>query len=77
MRLLSQGYFNQILTVKTWVSRIGGKSFQLDHEIVCTQTGNLLAKGNAIIVYFDFVEQESAVIPDLLRESLKQNLIET
>ncbi|WP_026582295.1 acyl-CoA thioesterase [Bacillus sp. J33] len=74
---LSQGYFNQILTVKTWVSRIGRKSFQLDHEIVCSQTNNLIARGNAIIVYFDFQKQESADIPDLLREGLAQNLIES
>ncbi|UOE53180.1 acyl-CoA thioesterase [Bacillus sp. CMF12] len=74
---LSQGYFNQILTVKTRVSRIGTKSFQLDHEIVCTQTGDLIAKGSAVIVYFDFGKQESAVIPDLLREGLNQNLRET
>ncbi len=42
---LSQGYFNQILTVKTWVSRIGSKSFQLDHEIVCSRTNDLIARG--------------------------------
>lgn len=74
---LSQGYFNQILTVKTWVSRIGSKSFQLDHEIVYSETGDLIAKGSAFIVYFDFSKQESAIIPDLLREGLTQNLRET
>ncbi|URM31097.1 acyl-CoA thioesterase [Cytobacillus firmus] len=73
---LSQGYFNQILTVKTWVSRIGSKSFQLDHEIVCSQTGTHIARGNALIVYFDFAKQESAVIPDPLREGLNQNVRE-
>ncbi|MBT2688702.1 acyl-CoA thioesterase [Bacillus sp. ISL-47] len=73
---LSQGYFNQILTIKTWVSRVGGKSFQLDHEIVCSQTNEVIARGHAIVVYFDFNKQESATIPDLLREGLRQNLIE-
>lgn len=74
---LSQGYFNQILTVKTWVSRIGSKSFQLDHEIVCSQRSDLIARGHAVVVYFDFDKQESAVIPDLLREGLRENLVES
>lgn len=68
---VSQGYFDQILTVKTYVSRIGSKSFQLEHDIVCSQTNELIAKGNAIIVYYDFKNQKSEELPDLLIEGLK------
>jgi acyl-CoA thioester hydrolase len=31
---ISQGYFNQTLKVRTFVTRIGTKSFELGHEIV-------------------------------------------
>ncbi|MFE8700427.1 acyl-CoA thioesterase [Cytobacillus sp. FJAT-54145] len=72
---VSQGYFNQILTIKTYVSKIGTKSFQLEHEIICSQTNALIAKGNAIIVYFDFVNQKSDVIPAELREGLESYLV--
>lgn len=72
---INQGYFNQLLTVTTSVSKIGTKSFQLEHEIICSQTKQLIAKGNAIIVYFDFNEQQSAAIPDLLREGLKSYIV--
>lgn len=68
---VSQGYFDQILTVRTYVSRIGSKSFQLEHDIVCSQTNELIAKGNAIIVYYDFKNQKSKDLPDLLKEGLK------
>ena len=68
---VSQGYFDQILTVRTYVSRIGSKSFQLEHDIVCSQTNDLIAKGNAIIVYYDFKNQKSKELPDLLKEGLK------
>lgn len=39
---VSQGYFNQILAIKTYVSKIGTKSFQLEHDIVCAQTKQLI-----------------------------------
>ncbi len=70
---VSQGYFNQLLTVKTFVSHVGNKSFQLEHEIICSQTHEMIAKGNAIIVYFDFDKQTSETIPDHLREGLESN----
>jgi acyl-CoA thioester hydrolase len=68
---ISQGYFDQLLTVKTYVSRIGTKSFQLEHDIVCSQTNELIAKGNAIIVHYDFKNQRSEVLLELLKEGLK------
>lgn len=68
---VNQGYFNQILTIKTYVTKIGTKSFEINHDIGCSQTGQLIAKGNAVIVFFDFKEQKSKHIPELLREGLK------
>jgi acyl-CoA thioester hydrolase len=72
---VSQGYFDQLLTVKTYVSKIGSKSFQLEHDIVCSQTQQLIAKGNAIVVYYDFTNQKSEVLPELLKVGLKSYLM--
>ncbi|PLR95312.1 acyl-CoA thioesterase [Bacillus sp. T33-2] len=72
---ISQGYFDQTLTVKTYVSRIGTKSFQLEHDIVCGQTYQLIAKGNAVMVFFDFKKQKSEIMPELLKEGLKSFLV--
>ncbi|TMU87380.1 acyl-CoA thioesterase [Bacillus sp. BHET2] len=71
---VSQGYFNQELRISTYISRIGSKSFQLEHDILCADTHQLIAKGNAVIVYFNFNEQRSEVIPDLLKNQLNTYL---
>ncbi|WP_026695732.1 acyl-CoA thioesterase [Peribacillus kribbensis] len=71
---VSQGYFNQILSIKTYVSKIGTKSFQIEHEITCAQTGELIAKGMAVIVYFNFETQKSEVLPPLLKSALEENV---
>lgn len=72
---VSQGYFNQILSVKTYVSKIGNKSFQLEHEISCMRTKNLIAKANGVMVYFDFDKQRSEPLPESLKGSLVNNLV--
>jgi acyl-CoA thioester hydrolase len=71
---VSQGYFNQELKITTYLSKIGSKSFQLEHDILCANTHQLIAKGNAVIVYFDFLEQQSKIIPELLKEQLSIHL---
>lgn len=71
---IRQGYFNQELTIKTSVSRIGTKSFDLEHEIICTKTQQLIATGEATVVYFDFDNQQSEVIPPALKEKLAEHL---
>jgi len=68
---INQGYFDQSLLIKTYVSKIGNKSFQLKHDIICSKTNKLLAKGNAIMVYFDFEKQKSELLPNLLKEKLQ------
>lgn len=72
---LSQGYFNDTLTIRTYVSKIGTKSFTLEHDIISERTKEMIAKGNAVIVYFDFEEQRSVIIPETLREGLHKSLI--
>lgn len=74
---ISQGYFDQNLSIKTYVSKIGTKSFQLEHDITSTQTNELIAKGNAIMVFFNFEKQRSEPIPELLRSGLKNYLVDS
>jgi acyl-CoA thioester hydrolase len=74
---INQGYFNQALTLKTYVSKIGNKSFQLKHEITDSSTNGLIARANGIMVYFDFENQRSEPLPDRLRESLMYYLVQS
>lgn len=72
---LSQGYFNQQLVIKTYVSKIGSKSFHLNHDIFLKGTNEIVAKGNAIMVYFNFEKQISEPLPALLREDLRNYFV--
>ncbi|OLS39926.1 thioesterase family protein [Bacillus sp. MRMR6] len=72
---VSQGYFNQTLNIKTYVSKIGTKSFQIEHDMIDQKTEELIAKGNAIMVYFDFDKQQSEPLPELLIEGLQHYFV--
>lgn len=72
---IKQAYAKQILSVSARVSRVGTKSFSMEHEIKCSQTGELIAKGSAVIVCFNFLTQKSVEIPLELRLGLEQFLV--
>jgi len=58
--------------IKTWISKIGTKSFTVYHE--AWQEGRLCVKGNAVIVHYDFKAKKSTPIPDDKRKLLEQHL---
>ncbi|MFB7140822.1 acyl-CoA thioesterase [Gottfriedia sp. NPDC056225] len=72
---INQGHFNQNMIVSSYISKIGNKSFHLEHEICCEETNKKIATGNAIIVFFNFKEQKSEEIPELFREQLERHLV--
>lgn len=72
---VNQAFAKQTLIVSTKVAKIGIKSFTMEHEIKCAKTGSLIAVGNAVIVCFDFVEQQTREIPPELRRDLEQYLV--
>ncbi|MGM0526724.1 MAG: acyl-CoA thioesterase [Pseudomonadota bacterium] len=61
-------FFGSNVTVKTYVSRLGGSSFDITSEI--WQKDELCAKGKTILVYFDFGQQKSIPLTDGLRTRL-------
>ncbi|HET7627412.1 MAG TPA: thioesterase family protein [Bacillales bacterium] len=67
---VAQTFFDQKLTVATYVSRIGNSSFTLVQPIYDSETKELVAKGESVLVYFDFEEQKSKPIPDAWRRQL-------
>ena len=71
---IAQAYAGQTLKVKTTVSKIGTKSYTMVHEIKEVETGSIIAKGSAVIVCFNFQEQQSVRIPADLRKTLEAYL---
>lgn len=61
-------FFGSNVTVKTYVTRLGGSSFDLTTEV--WQKSHLCAKGKTVLVYFDFNEQTSIALTDGLRSRL-------
>ncbi|SFB11917.1 acyl-CoA thioester hydrolase [Lentibacillus halodurans] len=68
-----QGYVGQVFDVQTDVSHIGRTSLTLISEIAEKESGKIIAKGEATIVYFDTVYQRAAELPDSFRVKLKAN----
>jgi acyl-CoA thioester hydrolase len=59
--------------IRTFVRKIGTKSFTVSHE--AWQRDKLCVKGNAVIVYYDFMTKQSVPIPGNIREILSEHLI--
>ena len=72
---VNQGYYNQKLIVQTEVSKIGNSSFQVIHEIKDAESGELIAKGQASAVHFNFQTQKSEALPESHRKQLEKHLI--
>lgn len=60
---IAQGYFGQILQVDTKVLKIGTKSLTLVSDILEKGSGNIIAKGEATIVYFSLLDEKTIEIP--------------
>ena len=65
---LAQTYFQEAATVRTWIEKVGIKSFTLYEEL--WQGARLCAKGTATYVYFDYDAQEAKLVPDNVRSAL-------
>lgn len=66
-------YFGYDVEIRTYVSKIGKTSITLIHE--AWQNGQLRANGSCTMLYFDFIRQNSVVIPDEIRENLSKHFI--
>lgn len=60
--------------IHTYVRKVGRSSFTVYQE--AWQDGNLGAKGEAVIVNYDFKNLKSLPIPDDIRKALEKHLVE-
>lgn len=56
--------------MKTFLSKIGTKSLTLITYIHNKETGDLIAKGESVVVFFNLKEQKSLAIPRIYKEKL-------
>lgn len=73
---IQQGYFGQTLKINTRVSRIGTKSLVLASEMFDKESGELIAKGESALVYFNRIEQKSVALTAEIKEMLQPYILE-
>ena len=70
---LEELFFRYDIEINTGISRIGTKSFTIHHE--AWQNSKLCVKGNAVIVYYDFIAKKSVPIPEHIKKILSGHLL--
>lgn len=63
-------YFGQKIKVGVHVSKLGGKSMKWEQNIVDAETGKMLAKGEVIMVTYDYNLGKTIPIPQEWKEKI-------
>jgi len=69
----AQIFYGQSLEIRTYISRIGGASFDVYQEL--WQNEQKCASGTAVMVNFCYETQSSQKISDEIKQALEQHLI--
>jgi acyl-CoA thioester hydrolase len=69
---VGQMFFQHEVEIRTYISRIGTKSLTCYHE--AWQLGKLCAKGNAVVVHYDFLNGKTTPIPEDKKRLLEEHL---
>jgi acyl-CoA thioester hydrolase len=67
---LAPAYLNQVVRVSTGVVQLGNKSFRYEYELTDAQTGTVLARGDTVMVAFDYDNHQSISIPEEWRQAI-------
>ena len=70
---VGQLYFKYEVEIRSWITRIGTKSFTVYHE--AWQQGRLCVKGNAVIVHYNFNTEQTTPIPEDKKKLLEEHFL--
>jgi acyl-CoA thioester hydrolase len=68
----SPAYVKEILRIGVRVSRLGGRSFECQYRIEEAASGRLVVEGSSVQVIFDYQRQQSAPIPEDLKDRIRR-----
>ena len=71
---LKQGLTRDQLEVHGWISRVGHKSFDMGYKVISRDRG-LLARAVAVLVWFNFDQNQSIAIPEPAKAVLNEHLM--
>jgi acyl-CoA thioester hydrolase len=70
---IGQMYYGRDVEIRNYITHIGNSSFTIGHE--AWQDGELKAKGKAVLVHFDFINQKAIPIPEHIKAQLNEHLV--
>ncbi|WP_250657800.1 acyl-CoA thioesterase [Alkalimarinus coralli] len=70
---LAQTYWGSEVKITTYIGKLGSSSCHIIQE--ARQKEKLVARGLAILIYFDYETNKSVSIPQDIREKLSQHLV--
>lgn len=70
---MGQMFYGRDVEIRSYITHIGNSSFTIGHE--AWQDEELKAKGKAILVHFDFINQKAVSIPEHIRAQLQKHLV--
>jgi acyl-CoA thioester hydrolase len=66
----SPALFGERLTIGSGITRFGGKSFDMVHQIQ-TSDGRLIATSKTVLVMYDYAAGRSIVVPDWFKQRVR------
>jgi acyl-CoA thioester hydrolase len=69
---IAQTYWGRDIEIKTSIRKLGTSSCHIIHEAF--QDNQLVAKGLAVMIYFDYTANQSVAIPEDIRNELSKHL---
>ena len=73
VEFVAQIFFGEDVEIRTGIEKIGNSSMLVKHE--AWQRDQLVARGDAVMVYFDYQSNQSAKIPEDIRKRLAPIMI--
>lgn len=71
--ILAQTYWGEEVEIRTYISKLGTSSCEVTQE--AWQKGKIVAKGKAVMIYFDYGNEKSMPIPDEVRQALEKHKV--
>jgi len=65
-------HYGMPVRVGVHITKLGGKSLTVEQNIVHTESGEVLATGEVILVAFDYHQNTTISIPDVMREKISE-----
>lgn len=70
--ILAQTYWGKAVEIKTYIKKLGTSSCEVAHE--AWQGNKMVAKGCAVMIHFDYENEQSVPIPEDIRAQLSVHL---